>query len=228
MRIQKEPSDCASSPGLAAPWIRGSTPRWSRAWAGRSRSEGQLLGQPGPRSRVGSWLIFRQRAWKPTARGPQAGQGTCMTRGKSLSNAGGRQFNLHHVICPGLWHRDPCAQTDSYRHTRLVKTGNGGETEPKSYTIIPLLKDGGVRLSTKGFQIASWTHLQEKNIFKETNETPNGEQLLEKEERPKRPILWTWTFGNIRLTEPPFSSIPFFLYKVLDYSDNVLKHWERS
>lgn len=78
---------------------------------------------------------------------------------------------------------------DSYKHTRLVKTGNGGETEPKNYTVLPLLKDGGVRLSTKGFQIASWTHLQEKNIFKETNETPNGEQLLEKEERPKRPIL---------------------------------------
>lgn len=78
---------------------------------------------------------------------------------------------------------------DSYKHTRLVKTGNGGETEPRNYTVLPLLKDGGVRLSTKGFQIASWTHLQEKNIFKETNETPNGEQLLEKEERPKRPIL---------------------------------------
>lgn len=224
MRIQKEPSDCASWPGLAAPWIRGSKPGRSCAWAGRSQGEGQLLGQPGPRSRVGSWLIYRQRAWKPAARGPHAGQGTCMTRGKSLNNAGGRQFSLHHVICPGLT-EILVHKWDSYKHTRLVKTGNGGETEPKNHTVLPLLKDGVVRLSTKGFQIASWTHLQEKNIFKETNETPNGEQLLEKEERPKRPILWTWTFGNIRLTEPPFSSIPLFLYKVLDYSDNVLKHW---
>lgn len=58
-------------------------------------------------------------------------------------------------------------------------------------TILPLLEDGGVRLSTEAFQIASWTHLQEKYIFKETNETPNGEQLLEKEERPRRLILRT-------------------------------------
>lgn len=30
-----------------------------------------------------------------------------------------------------------------------------------------------------------------KLFFKKTKETPNGEQLLEKEERPERPIFWT-------------------------------------
>lgn len=155
-----------------------------------------------------------------------------MTRGESLSSSGGWQFNLHSVICPGLRHREPRVRTGLMclqlkrpgpsgpdPHTGLAKTGNRGGWAKENIPVRPLLKDGGVRLSTKAFQIASWTHLQEKNIFKETNETPNGEQLLEKEERPKGPILWTWAFGNIRLIEPPSSSIPFFLYKVADHSD---------
>lgn len=77
----------------------------------------------------------------------------------------------------------------------------------------PLPKGRGVGLCTKAFQIASWTHLQEKNIFKKTNETPNGEQLLEKEERPKGPIFWTCACGNIN-ESPLFPKLLFFYIRI--------------
>ena len=50
------------------------------------------------------------------------------------------------------------------------------------------------------------TFTREKCFFlKKTKETLNGEQLLEKEERPKRPIFWTRALENIHLVDPPFS-----------------------
>lgn len=54
------------------------------------------------------------------------------------------------------------------------------------------------------------TFTREKILKKTTNESPNGEQLLEKEERPKRPIFWTRVFENTHLIKPSFSLSLFF------------------
>ena len=154
---------------------------------------------------------------EPEARGHRGGQGRCRTGEESLRGHGDArtgQLNLRDVI--GSWgpdsdflpeHRPLVPGVENAKHLAgLVQTGNRAGSQPEKYGRSP--RCPGRRSPVMHRNLPNCflhTFTRAKCFFKKTKETPNGAQLLEKEERPKRPIFWTRALENIHSVDPPFS-----------------------
>ena len=151
-----------------------------------------------------------ERTGRARGSGPPVGQGMCRTREESLRGHGNvrtGQLNLCDVICS--WgpdsdilpeRRPPVPGAENAEHLSQPCTNRKHGLEP-AREIRPLSPLSGTEESDYVQKPSKLLpgHIYKRKMFfkKKTKETLNGEQLLEKEERPKRPIFWTRALENI-------------------------------
>ena len=196
--VTGEPTPAAESAGslgyaggMLACWAPAQKSVLTRSQAGSAR-ESPRLGATGGSGEVRGWGGITQGTW-----GARTGQ-----------------LNLRDVI--GSWgpdsdflpeHRPLVPGAENAKHLAgLVQTGNRAGSQPEKYGGSPHCPGRGSPVMHRNLpNCFLHTFTRAKCFFKKTKETPNGAQLLEKEERPKRPIFWTRALENIHSVDPPFS-----------------------